>query len=720
MNFSDLSLVLQNIEFIANGCEGGVMKCEIDKISLPLAIKMHFNYGTSTKTYMKLCVEAGILKEIPKHPNIIFLLHDFFARPTHAMVSACIEDKDVHHMMIKEYNAISGKNEYRTSLFLMYKSYPSNLYLWSVEKRKDCQMVDIVRICYEISCGVLHLWNHGVVHRDLKLNNILIDDEGHILIIDFGMAVKLDANGKAQVDTPGGNSAHLAPEILNSAYPGEVDYSTQPSFVLGVLFHEIIMGYHPFDNYPLGETFGRKPNICVPALGAENMNQIKTPVIDEKMISMICNLVCSSSSDRMSLQDSNNILKNLYHQYSGFHDLFIYESYSDLHFKSNRNNKLNQQENNTFDMNFTSIAGYLGYCYQHGIGTKKDESQAFRYFELAAGKSHAEAQYNLALCYQHRIGTEKNDSLSFKYYQLSADQNHASAQFNLGYCYRYGKGTKKDFSQAFKYYQLASDQNHADAQNNLGYCYEHGIGTKKDYSQSFKYYQLAAYQNHADAQYNLGYCYEHGIGTEKDDSQAFKYYKLAADQSNVSAQYNLGYCYEHGIGTKKDESQAFKYYKLSADQNHADAQNSLVNCYQHGIGTEKDESQAFKYYKLAADQNHADAQYNLGYCYLNGIGTKIDASQAFKYYQLAADQNHADAQYNLGYCYEHGRGTKINESQAFKYYKLSADQNHADAQYNLGYCYRNGIGTEKDESQAIKYFRLAGIEPKKSIFSWFI
>ena len=658
------------------------MKCEIDKISLPLAIKMHFNYGEPTKTYMKLFVEAGILKEIPKHPNIIFLIHDFFSRPTHAMVSACIEDKEVHQTMVKKFNAISGKNEYRTSLFLMYKSYPSNLYLWSVEKRKDCSMVDIVRICYEISCGVLHLWNHGVVHRDLKLNNILIDDEGHILIIDFGMAVKLDANGKAQVDTPGGNFAHLAPEILNSAYPGEVDYSKQPNFALGVLFHEIIMGYHPFDNYPFDETFGKKPNICVPALNVENMNQLNNPVIDKKLISMICNLVCSSSSDRMSLQDSNNILKNLYRQYTGFHDLFIYHSYSDLQFKSNQNNKSNQQENNKCAMNFTSIAVYLGYCYGHGIGTKKDESQAF------------------------------------KYYQLAASQNNADAQFNLGYCYQHGRGTEKDDSQPIKYYKLAAGKNHADAQFNLGYCYYHGIGTKKDESQAFKYYQLAADQNHAKAQNNLGYCYLNGIGTKKDESRSLKYYKLAADQNEAKAQNNLGNCYQLGRGTKKDESRAFKYYKLAAGQNHAKAQNTLGYCYRYGRGTKKDESRAFEYYRLAAYQNHANAQNNLGYCYQHGIGTKKDDSQAFKYYKLAAYQNHADAQNTLGYCYQHGIETEKDELRAFKYYKLAAYQNHADAQNNLGYCYQHGIGAEKDKSKAIKYFRLAGVEPKKSIFDW--
>ena len=651
------------------------MKCDIDNISIPLAIKMCFNFGLSSNTYVKLCIEQGILKKIPEHPNIIYLIHDFLSRPTHEMVSVCIEDKEVHQMMIKEFNAISGKNEYRTSLLLIYKNYPSNLHVWSLEKRKHCQMIDILRICYEISCGVLHLWDHGIVHRDLKLNNILIDNEGHIVIIDFGMAVQINANSKAQVDMPGGNLAHLAPEVLNSEFPGEVDYSKQPSFAMGVLFHEIVMGYHPFGNYP-GGALGTKLNIGV--LSSKDMNEVNNPVIDKKLIEVICKLVCYSSFDRMSLKDCNNILKNLLRQYSNFHDLFIYNTYSDLQFNSDNATSFSIKEEN-YVLNFTNIGFYLGICYQHGKGTEKNESQAF------------------------------------KYYQLSSDQNNANAQNSLGRCYEEGIGTQKNESKAFKYYQLSSDQHHADAQNSLGRCFEEGIGTQKDESQAFKYYQLSSGQNHADAQNSLGFCYEHGKGTQKDESQAFKYYQLSSDQHHADAQNSLGRCFEEGIGTQKDESQAFKYYQLSSDQHHADAQYNLGFCYEEGIGTRKDKCQAFKYYQLSSDQHHADAQNSLGFCYEHGKGTQKDVAKAFKYYQLSSDQNNAAAQYNLGVCFEEGIGTQKDESQAFKYYQLSSDQHHADAQYNLGLCYQQGIGTQKDKSQAMKYFKLAGKEPKNSL-----
>ena len=201
---------LKNIEYLGKGSEGGVIKCSVDGISDELAWKMLFNYGVSTKS-MEHYFETVFLSEI-RHPNIAFLMHYFFAKPTHEIVTAIVGDD---HTNLIQYNAISGTYEYRTSLILVYKCYPSNLKKWMIEKRKDCQMIDIIRICYEISCGVLCLWNHGYVHRDLKLSNILLDYDGHVVINDFGFAIKIDSNGKAHDDHPRGNSAHIAPEVIN-------------------------------------------------------------------------------------------------------------------------------------------------------------------------------------------------------------------------------------------------------------------------------------------------------------------------------------------------------------------------------------------------------------------------------------------------------------------------------------------------------------------------
>jgi len=117
-------------------------------------------------------------------------------------------------------------------------------------------------ICRGIGEGLNFLYKLKVVHRDIKLHNIFIDDNGCPIIYDFGMARYLDKNGNlilSDLDHPGGHYPHLAPEILNSFKKQkeegkkeiEINYSKQPSFEFGVICYEILCGnVNPFGDYP--------------------------------------------------------------------------------------------------------------------------------------------------------------------------------------------------------------------------------------------------------------------------------------------------------------------------------------------------------------------------------------------------------------------------------------------------------------------------------------
>jgi tetratricopeptide (TPR) repeat protein/tRNA A-37 threonylcarbamoyl transferase component Bud32 len=99
-----------------------------------------------------------------------------------------------------------------------------------------------ISITKQICEGLSEAHRLGVVHRDLKSNNIMIDKDGNVRIMDFGIARSLEAKGITGAGVMIGTPEYMSPEQVEGK---EVDQRSD-IYSLGVILYEMLTGRVPF------------------------------------------------------------------------------------------------------------------------------------------------------------------------------------------------------------------------------------------------------------------------------------------------------------------------------------------------------------------------------------------------------------------------------------------------------------------------------------------
>jgi len=102
----------------------------------------------------------------------------------------------------------------------------------------------VIYITSQLARALDYAHRHGVIHRDVKPDNILFRNSGEAVLTDFGIATDLNDNGKLTiVESVVGSPRYMSPEQTRAA---DID-SRSDIFSLGVIMYEMVTGLHPFN-----------------------------------------------------------------------------------------------------------------------------------------------------------------------------------------------------------------------------------------------------------------------------------------------------------------------------------------------------------------------------------------------------------------------------------------------------------------------------------------
>ena len=94
------------------------------------------------------------------------------------------------------------------------------------------------------------------------------------------------------------------------------------------------------------------------------------------------------------------------------------------------------------------LSSELAHLYQSGLGVKRNENEAFRWYKEAAQGGYADAQLVLFKYYSSGLLVRKNMDRALEWLQAAVAQNHAGAAYYLGLAYKRGIGVKADLVRA--------------------------------------------------------------------------------------------------------------------------------------------------------------------------------------------------------------------------------------------------------------------------------
>ncbi|WP_431799439.1 Stk1 family PASTA domain-containing Ser/Thr kinase [Halobacillus andaensis] len=128
-------------------------------------------------------------------------------------------------------------------IYFMVMEYVDGMTLKQyIQQKSPIETAEAVDIMRQVTSAIAHAHDNGIVHRDIKPQNILIDHYGHAKVTDFGIAMALSATALTQTNSVLGSVHYLSPEQAR----GGMATKKSDIYSLGIVLFELLTGRLPF------------------------------------------------------------------------------------------------------------------------------------------------------------------------------------------------------------------------------------------------------------------------------------------------------------------------------------------------------------------------------------------------------------------------------------------------------------------------------------------
>jgi eukaryotic-like serine/threonine-protein kinase len=151
-----------------------------------------------------------------------------------------------HPNIVQVYDAGEGEYEGREASYIVMEYVPGGDFKALIDRRGTLAGGDLSRLS-EVAAGLAHAHERGVIHRDVKPHNILLDENGRPKLSDFGIARALDATHATRTGSYLGTALYSSPEQLK----GEKVTPKSDVYSLGATLYHAATGQPPFVGAPI-------------------------------------------------------------------------------------------------------------------------------------------------------------------------------------------------------------------------------------------------------------------------------------------------------------------------------------------------------------------------------------------------------------------------------------------------------------------------------------